>query len=304
MSQQHDFHLAVHGGAFQTVSDEKGRTDFLREVLSAGADILGKGGDALAACVACVRMMENSGLYHAGKGVTLNHDGFAELDASVMTGHDRKAGAVAALRSIRNPVLAAQAVMEKTPHVFLVGAGAEEWAVSNGLETVDPATYFQPLTKSLQADEDEDAGCHGTVGAVARDVNGHLAAATSTAGMPEKLWGRVGDTPVIGAATWADDHVAVSCTGHGEYFIRAAAAHEVSARIRYGGESLDDAVSAVLRTDIAERGGWGGMIAVDRAGRIVSNYACSGMFAGTVTAGSEPQIFSRGRDGTKSEEKS
>jgi isoaspartyl peptidase/L-asparaginase-like protein (Ntn-hydrolase superfamily) len=260
------------------------------ELIGLGEDLLAKGESAIEAVTAVVEAMERSGLYVAGKGSAPNKDGTVELDASIMSGKDRRAGAVAALRNVASPIAAARKVMEDGRHVMLGGEGATSFALERGLEGIDnPGAYYSDFPRHMTAAESH---LHGTVGAVALDQRGELAAATSTGGLFGKLPGRIGDTPLIGSGSWADDLVAVSCTGHGEYFIRTNAAHDLSARMRYGGATLETAAQAVL-DDIAGLGGDGGLIAVDRTGRIVMPYNSQGMKRAAVVSGQEPvvQIF-------------
>ena len=280
--QAEKFSLVIHGGAFSVERDYVAQELFLRDVLNNGYEMLRAGASALDVAVESVRMMEDSGLYVAGKGSAPNQKGYYELDASLMEGHTGRVGAVASLRRFQNPIHCARAVMEKSSQVFFVGEGAENFLLSRNMKPLpDPATYFKPVAKvSVEP-------VTGTVGAVALDRLGHLAAATSTGGLQGKPEGRVGDTPLIGAATWADDYMAVSTTGYGEYFIRAAAAHDAAARVRYGGQSLDTAVGAALAR-VKELGGWGGMIALDKSGTVKCGYTAAGMHYGWV--GSDEKI--------------
>ena len=248
----------------------------LRRALEAGWAVLARGGSALDAACASVVVLEDDPLFNAGRGAVYNAAGRHELDASVMDGAALRAGAVAAVTRIRNPVLAARAVMEKSPHVLLAGAGAERFARQQGLR-FEKAAYFHTAERRA-ALEKKLKHHHGTVGAVARDREGNLAAATSTGGFTGKLPGRVGDSPLIGAGTWADNATcAVSGTGHGELFIRTALAHEVAARMRYRGEPLARAARAALAA-IARLGGDGGLVAVDRRGHLAMPYNSEAMF--------------------------
>lgn len=267
--------LALHGGA----GPARGRTydreeAHMASALDAGAAMLADGAAALDVVVMMVRELEECGLHVAGRGACPNAAGAYELDAAVMDGHARKAGAVAALSGFRAPVLCARAVMDHTPHVMLAGEGAASFCDAQGLERVaDPAAYYTPaVVRAVKPGE----LAHGTVGAVACDRQGRLAAATSTGGLLGKLPGRVGDTPLIGAGTWADERVAVSCTGQGEYFMRAAVAADVSARMRYGGQSLAAACAGAL-ADMETQGGDGGLIAVDAQGQVAFPYNSEGM---------------------------
>ena len=267
--------LILHGGAgARPALDYTGQVRHLTALIAAGRDRLAAGGAALDTVCAMVEAMEVSGLYVAGKGSAPNTDGVVELDASVMNGADRRAGAVAAVRGVVHPVAAARHVLEDGRHVMLAGEGAASFARDAGMAMVDdPAAYY---VEHEAHGSGAAAASHGTVGAVALDLAGGLAAATSTGGTFNKLPGRVGDTPLIGAGTWADDRVAVSCTGSGEYFIRVAAAHDVAARMRYGAAALPEAVAATL-AEIARLGGAGGVIAVDRDGNIAMPYNSQGM---------------------------
>lgn len=247
----------------------------LDHALAAGHAVLLQGGSSLDAVCAAVVELEDSRLFNAGRGAVCNAEGRHELDAALMDGATLAAGAVAAVSRIRNPVLAARAVMEKSRHVLMVGRGAERFASRQGLKRVGPA-YFA-TRKDMKAS-------HGTVGAVAHGRDGNLAAATSTGGYTGKLPGRVGDSPLVGAGTYADNAAcAVSATGLGEAFIRAVVAHDVAARMRYGGESLAGAARRALAT-VSRLGGDGGLIAVDRRGRIVMPFNSEGMYRACLDA--------------------
>jgi L-asparaginase / beta-aspartyl-peptidase len=274
--------LAMHGGAgpVRGTSYEAAEAH-MTQLLERGADMLDDGMSALDVVCAMVRELEECGLHVAGRGASPNSEGVYELDASVMDGSVRRAGAVAALAGFRAPVLCARAVMERSPHVLLAGNGAAAFCDRNGLERVaDPAAYYTPAVKKAVV---EGELAHGTVGAVARDASGRLAAATSTGGLINKLAGRVGDAPLVGAGTWADERVAVSCTGQGEYFIRAAVAADVSARMRYGGQSLHAAAAGAL-ADMEVQGGDGGLIAVDAHGNVTAPFVSEGMKRGIATS--------------------
>jgi isoaspartyl peptidase/L-asparaginase-like protein (Ntn-hydrolase superfamily) len=248
----------------------------LERALEAGAAVLGRGGASLDAVCAAVVELEDSPLFNAGRGAVYNAAGRHELDAAVMDGAARRAGAVAGVSRIRNPVLAARAVMEKTRHVLLVGRGAEAFARTQGLSLVRPS-YFDTRGRLLALRRNLKHH-HGTVGAVARDKGGNLAAATSTGGYTGKLPGRVGDSPIVGAGTYADNAAcAVSGTGLGEAFIRAVVAYDVAARMRYAGESLGGAARKALAS-VARLGGDGGLIALDRRGSIVMPFNSEGMY--------------------------
>ncbi|HKX59964.1 MAG TPA: isoaspartyl peptidase/L-asparaginase, partial [Steroidobacteraceae bacterium] len=273
----------------------------LERALDAGYAVLGKGGTSLDAVVASVKILEDSPLFNAGKGAVFNHAGANELDASIMDGATERAGAVAGLRHVRNPIDLARLVMDKSPHVMLVGEGAEEFALEQGMDLV-PGSYFYTERRWKQLEEaqkaertaslpGEDIGFFSTVGAVARDRDGNLAAATSTGGMTNKRWGRVGDSPIIGAGTYADnDSCAVSATGSGEYFIRAVVAHEICARVRLSGVSAAEAARDVIHGRLKEIGGDGGVIVVDRDGKLSLEFNTEGMFRGARDSGGRREI--------------
>jgi beta-aspartyl-peptidase (threonine type) len=244
----------------------------------AGYELLGAGAAALDAAEAAVRSLEECALFNAGRGSVLTSEGRVEMDAAVMDGASREAGACAGVTRVRHPVSLARSILEKTPHTLLVGDGAERHAHDAGLEFEDPEWFVTDRERERHDRPDE----HGTVGAVAFDSGGGLAAATSTGGMRGQLPGRVGDTPVIGAGTWADDHVAISCTGSGERFIRAALAHEVSARVRHAHEPLPTAAGICIRG----LEGDGGLIAVGRDGSFAMPFNTALMFRGRAAGGS------------------
>jgi L-asparaginase / beta-aspartyl-peptidase len=293
--------LAVHGGAgtiersSMTPDREKEYRAGIENALRAGEKILRGGGSALDATEAAVRVLEDDPHFNAGKGAVFTSAGTNEMDAAIMDGRTLGAGAVAGVKHVRNPITLARAVMEKSKHVFMIGTGAEEFAKRNGLELVDAKYFFTQerwnALKKIQAAEKSgakgekkyiitDAERHGTVGAVALDKKGNLAAATSTGGTTNKLPGRVGDSPVIGAGTFANNaSCAVSCTGDGEYFIRAAVAHEISALTLDRGMSLREASENAL-AEAQKLGGTGGLIAVDKNGEVALPFNTSGMYRG------------------------
>jgi beta-aspartyl-peptidase (threonine type) len=252
--------------------DEAGRAG-LSEALAAGTVILKAGGTALDAVEAAVRALEDNPQFNAGRGSVFTAEGRVECDAAIMDGRNRMAGAVAGVRSTRNPIVLARAVMEQSPHVFLAGSGADAFARAHGIEAAE-AGWFETAERRRQLDEilanpgaPFDVGMkYGTVGAVARDVHGHVAAATSTGGLTGKKWGRVGDSPLIGAGTYADDRAgAISCTGAGEFFIRLGVAHEIAARTRLCGEGMQSAADALI-AELSALGGKGGVIIAPKRG--------------------------------------
>ena len=269
----------------------------LERALDAGYALLEGGGSSLDAVTTAVRILEDDPLFNAGHGAALTRDGAAELDAAIMDGRQLRAGAVASVRHVRNPIELARRVMEKSRHVLLVGAGAEEFALEEKFQLV-PNLYFRTAERVEQLEAEQRGArvsdlvpsTRGTVGAVARDTAGNLAAATSTGGMTNKRPGRVGDSPIIGAGTYAKNGVcAVSATGHGEYFIRAVAAHHVCTAVEYRGLSLEQAVREVLQV-LSGLGGDGGLIAVDRDGVPVMQFSTDGMFRGARDAGGRREI--------------
>ncbi len=290
---QRDWKLVIHGGAGtierakMTAQKDAAIRAGLNGALDAGSKILAGGGHALDAVEAAVRVLEDDPNFNAGRGAVLTYEGTHELDASIMDGRTRSAGAVAGVNATKNPIALARAVMEKSPHVFLAGDGADLFSKEQGLEQV-PNSYFSTPERQRQL-EDMKANKvgaleieykYGTVGAVALDARGHVASATSTGGMTGKRWGRIGDSPLIGAGTYADDRAcAVSATGAGEYFIRTGAAHEICARVRLKGETPQVAADAVL-AEIKQLGGTGGVIVLTPKGERIYSFNTSGMYRG------------------------
>ncbi|MTI17972.1 isoaspartyl peptidase/L-asparaginase [Rhodobacteraceae bacterium RKSG542] len=299
------YSLAIHGGAgtilksSMTPEKEASYHAGLAKALEAGETILKAGGSAMDAVVAAVCALEDDPQFNAGRGSVFTAEGKQEMDAAVMDGKDRSAGTVAGIFGPRNPVKAARAVMENTSHVTLIGPNALQVAKDAGLE-FETSDYFftqqrwdslqETLEMRARGEQSTDpARRHGTVGAVALDEHGNLAAATSTGGMTAKAAGRVGDSPIIGAGTYADnDTCAVSGTGHGEVFIRWTAASDIAARMRYAGQSLEEAADVVVMKNLAENDGSGGVVAVDAKGNISMPFNCEGMYRGSVKKGEEP----------------
>jgi len=317
------FSLAIHGGAGTIArasmlpADEERYLAALNEALTAGYDLLRNGAPALDAVEAAVRSLEDCPLFNAGRGAVFTHEGHHEMDAALMAGHTRQAGAVAGVRAVQNPIRAARLVMEKTEHVLLAYPGADELAREHGLPLQAPEYFFtehrynqlqeallegrmrldhsqaQAVSTAPLEEPDKFTGVadpnwkKGTVGAVARDVHGHLAAATSTGGMTNKRYARIGDTPIIGAGTWADERCAISCTGHGEYFIRAVAAYDIACLMEYKNLSLKEACRIVVHDKLAPAGGEGGLIAVDAEGNVALPFNSEGMYRGSRLEGGE-----------------
>ncbi|WKN33206.1 isoaspartyl peptidase/L-asparaginase [Porifericola rhodea] len=302
--------IAIHGGAGtikrENMSPER-EAEYrakLEEALKAGHKILEEGGNSLDAVVAAIQIMEESPLFNAGKGAVFTNEGKNELDAAIMDGQSLQAGAVAGISTVKSPISAARAVMESSPHVMMIGKGAEQFAQEQGLEIVDPSYFYTDTryeqlqriknTEKQQLDHDGDnrQGLldqkfpdrkFGTVGAVALDMDGNLAAATSTGGMTNKRYGRVGDVPIIGAGTYADNNsCAVSATGHGEYFIRSVVAYDIAALMKYKGLSLNDAASQVIKEKLVEMGGGGGVISIDAKGNIALPFNTAGMYRASI----------------------
>lgn len=307
-----NFGLVVHGGAGtilkskMTPESEKEYRAILTEVLRAGYSILEKGGSSIDAVQVGIRIMENSPLFNAGKGAVFTSNEMNEMDASIMDGKTLNCGAAAGVSNVKNPIDLARLIMEKSPHVMLAGDGARIFAEENGLE-LKPDEYFftERRWKQLQKarakekeSEDEQSNIrlsedhkYGTVGIAALDKSGNLAAGTSTGGMTNKRWGRIGDSPIIGAGTYANNKTcAVSCTGHGEYFMRGLVAYDVAALMDYKGMTLAKAADSVVTHKLTELGGSGGLIAIDRFGNIAMPFNTEGMYRGYMLEGDEPVV--------------
>ena len=292
--------LMIHGGCGifdrDTISPaiDFGVRAALNRALDAGAGVLADAGSAVDAVEAAIRVLEDDPHFNAGRGAALTFDGVAELDAAIVDGRTRAAGAIAGTTRTRNPVALARAVMERSAHVFLAGVGADDFGAANDVEQVTDDWHVIPERRDQLAALKARGGAafdtdmkYGTVGAVAVDASGHVAAATSTGGVTGKRWGRIGDSPIVGAGTWADDRAcAVSCTGAGEYFIRTGFAHEIAARLRYTGAALDEAVDAAIAEMVA-LGGTGGAIVVAPGGEAVWRFSTPGMFRGRASASGE-----------------
>lgn len=303
---QPDWAIVVHGGAgFMnpddfTAEQEKACHVKLAEALNAGGDILESGGSAMDAVEAAIRIMEDSPLFNAGKGAVFNADGINELDASFMDGSTLNAGAVANVRRIKNPISAARLVMEASPHVMLIRDGAEMFAQENGIQMVDPSYFYtENRWKSLerarereQKNLEDQTKKSGTVGCVALDKNGNLAAGTSTGGMTNKKYGRVGDSPIIGAGTYADNSCCgVSATGHGEFFIRNVVAYDIVARVKYKGETIEESANDIINNKLKNLKANGGVIVLDKNGNITMPFNTSGMYRGFLFPDKEPETF-------------
>ena len=314
------FTLVIHGGAGtilkknMTPEREKQYQAALEQALQAGYTILNRGGTALDAVEAAVKIMEDSPLFNAGKGAVFTNEGRNELDAAIMNGKTLEAGAIASVTTIKNPISAARAVMEKSEHVMMIGPGAEKFAQQQGLEIVDPSYFYtedrwRGLQRARQQDSTKTELDHGnkktsgvaqpgnrddkygTVGAVALDKMGNMAAATSTGGMTNKKFGRVGDVPIIGAGTYANNTTcAISCTGWGEFFIRLVVAKTVSDLMEYKGWNLKQATDELIMKKVPQLGGDGGLIAVDKDGNVVMPFNTAGMYRGYIKSDGKPVV--------------
>ncbi len=287
-SPQKEWALVIHGGAgvitrdLMTPERDSAYRQVLLEALETGANILSEGGAAVDAVEKTIQVMENSPLFNAGRGAVFTNKGTNEMDAAIMDGADLNAGSVAGITTIKNPISAARAVMEKSVHVMLSGQGASEFAVEQGMEKTD-SSYFYTDHRYRQLTEAINREKNGTVGCCALDKNGNLAAGTSTGGMTNKRYNRIGDAPVIGAGTYANNSTcAVSATGHGEYFIRWTVAHDISALIEYNDMSLNQAADLVINKKLVEAGGSGGVVSLDKYGNIAMPFNSEGMFRGYV----------------------
>ncbi len=307
--------LVIHGGAgvvrgSLSPDEQASAREALADALRAGHALLREGRSSLDAVVAAITVLEDDPAFNAGRGAVFTHEGHNELDASLMAGRSGAAGAVAGVRRIRNPIQLARQVMEASPHVMLVGEGAEAFAQTRGIDFVDPAWFrtekrWQQLQKARDsaaaardahaAVPDDSLRYFGTVGAVALDVHGDLAAGTSTGGMTDKRWGRVGDAPIIGAGTWADARCAVSGTGWGEFYIRTAAAHAICSRVALLDDTVDAAAEAVINGQIPALGGNGGAIALGADGRFALPFNTEGMYRGWIGGDGVPHV-AIGRD--------
>ncbi len=305
----HPFSIAIHGGAGtllrgqMTSEKETAYKSVLQEALDAGYNVLENKGNSLDAVTAAVTILEDSPLFNAGRGSVFTATGSHEMDASIMEGLTLKAGAVSLLKGIKNPILLARDVMEKSEHVFLAGEGARQFALELGYTFKDDAYFYDELRyQQWQEIKDSDHfqldhslkkdSKFGTVGAVACDAFGILAAATSTGGMTNKKWGRVGDSPMIGAGNYANNATcAVSCTGSGEYFIRGVVAYDVSCLMEYKGLNLAEAAAEVIHHRILKIGGDGGLIAVDKNGNVTLPFNTEGMYRGYRKSNNESGIF-------------
>jgi L-asparaginase / beta-aspartyl-peptidase len=304
--------LVIHGGAGtirrenMTPEKEEAYHNALHQALDSGYAVLQRGGKSLDAVIASIKIMVDSPLLNAGKGAVFTHEGKNELDAAIMDGSNLMAGSVAGVTIIKNPITAAYAVMTNSEHVMLIGKGAEKFAEDQGLEIVDPSYFFDSTRyQQLLKQKDKEAGKQtsfydpfikdkkfGTVGAVALDQYGNIAAGTSTGGMSNKKYGRVGDAPIIGAGTYANNKTCgISGTGWGEYFIRLSVAHDISAMMEYGGLSLQAAADSVVMKKVPHLGGDGGVIGLDRQGNISMTFNTDGMYRGYITKKGEGKTF-------------
>ncbi len=298
--------LVVHGGAGNmnpenfTSEQEKAYMDKLAEALTAGGEILANKGSAADAVETAIRILEDSPLFNAGKGAVFNADGINEPDASFMDGQTLNAGAVANVRRIKNPITATRQVMEQSPHVMLIREGAEQFAKGQNIIMVEPEYFYtqnrwEALQRAKEREKqntDDKPEKRGTVGCVALDRQGNIAAGTSTGGMTNKKYGRVGDSPIIGAGTYADNTCCgVSATGHGEFFIRNVVAYDIVARVKYASQSSEEAAEDIINKKLKDLGAEGGVIVLDKDGKIAMPFNTSGMFRGYLYPNQSPQVF-------------
>ena len=304
MSLAAPYSIVIHGGAGTILRDKMSpdvEADYRRvltKAVKAGHSVLAQGGNSGDAVIQAILVMEDSALFNAGHGAVFTHNGDVELDASIMRGGDLNAGAVAGVKRVRNPILLAQHVMQNSPHVMLVSQGAEDFAEAQGLELVDNSYFHterrrrqlqrviasnQAVAASEDSSDDFETRKFSTVGAVALDQAGNITAGTSTGGMTNKRYGRIGDSPIIGAGTYADNQACgISATGHGEYFIRAAVAHDICARVKYQGVDLGTAATAVINEKLVQMGGDGGIIGIDSLGNVVYAFNTTGMYRASI----------------------
>ncbi len=310
-----DYAIVIHGGvgtilrADTSPEKEAAYTQALNEALTIGENILKNGGTSMDGVTATIKYLEDCPLFNAGKGAVFTAEGKNELDASIMDGQTQKAGAIGGVQTIKNPITLARAVMEKSPHVMLTGRGAEQFAALNGIEIVDPKYFFTEMrwnTYLRAKAEDEQKQKEqkeiiektknidkkfGTVGCVCLDKNGNIAAGTSTGGMTYKKWNRIGDAPIIGAGTYADNNsCGVSCTGHGEYFIRYTVARDVCALVEYKGMSVEKAADYVINDKLKSKGGEGGLIALDAKGNVAMSFNQEGMYRGYAKSNGDRKV--------------
>ena len=309
-SKKIDYALVVHGGAGYiyegrySAEEEKEYITKLTEALEAGQKILNDGGTSLEAVETAIKILEDSPLFNAGRGAVFSSGGQNELDASIMDGNTLNAGGVAGIKHIKNPISLARTVMDKSPHVLMAGEGAENFAVEQGFELIENRYFFtekkwEELKRSQESNtffenqsRDKKARKFGTVGCVALDKMGNLAAGTSTGGMNNKKFGRIGDSPIIGAGTYANNNTcAVSATGHGEYFIRNVVAYDISALIEYRGLTLNEATESIISDKLLKQKGKGGVIAIDKFGNISMPFNTQGMFRGFAIENKKPEVL-------------
>ena len=287
-----NYAIVIHGGAGTVIREntpkelQKKYEDKLKEALEVGYSILENGGNSIDAVEKTIKILEDSELFNAGKGSVLTNDEIVEMDASIMTGNDLNAGAVATLKTIKNPISAARAVLEKSEHVFLSGTGAENFAVDNGLETVTNS-YFITENQLKQIKKIKE-NKYGTVGCVALDKSGNITAGTSTGGMMNKKWNRIGDVPVIGAGTYANNKTCgISATGWGEYFIRNVVAYDISAMMEYQNKTMEEAAKISIFEKVGKMGATGGVIGIDKSGKVMMEFNSPGMYRGYKTENSD-----------------